>query len=78
MSSLAVVAGMGWVVAGGWVVDGALVVGGPGATAPAGRQMDLPGSSRVLTVALFTASRDFIVTLARLAIVDQASPETIV
>jgi hypothetical protein len=36
-----------------------LVVGGPGATAPVGRQMLSPGSNRVLIVAPLVASSDF-------------------
>ena len=72
-----VVVGFGWVVVGAAVdgdfVTGAVVAGGPGATAPVGRQIVLPGSRSVAVVAPLTASSDFIETLARLAIVDQAS-----
>ena len=75
---LVVGVGLGWVVAGGCVVDGGFVVGGPGAAAPAGRHTVLPGYSIVLTVALLAASKAFIVILARLAIADHESPETIV
>src|SRR4051812_15739111 len=64
----------GWVVGAGFAAGAAVTTGAAGIVAPAGRQIDLPGSNNVLVVALFAASRLFSDTFARLAIEDQASP----